>query len=79
MREDGTEENYRCAVTMYPIRDFDKRHKHCPLIEIPPHGRLIDADAFEKHIKEDWNGYDHWIAVEVENRPTVIEAEEGET
>jgi hypothetical protein len=21
------------------------RHKDCPLIEIPPHGRLIDADA----------------------------------
>lgn len=55
VREDGTEENYRCAVTMYPIRDFDKRHKNCPLVPVPPHGRLIDADAllerFEKEEK----------------------------
>ena len=26
----------------------EKRHPDCPLIEIPPHGRLIDADAFER-------------------------------
>ena len=44
-------------------------------IPVPPHGRLIDADAFEAHIKNDWEEYDHWIAVEVENRPTVIDAE----
>lgn len=43
-----------------------------------PHGRLIDADAFEQHIKKDWEEYDHWIAVEVENRPTILEAEEDE-
>ena len=47
-------------------------------ILVPPHGRLIDADAFEKHIKDDWEEYDHWIAVEVENRPTILEAEDGE-
>ena len=52
------------------------RYDGCPLVPIPPHGRLIDADAFEQHIKEDWNEYDHWIAAEVENRPTVLEAEE---
>lgn len=51
----------------------DSLVKHA--IELPPHGRLIDADALEKHIKKDWEEYDHWIAVEVENRPTVIEAE----
>ena len=50
----------------------------CPLVPVPSHGRLIDADAFVKHIKEDWEGYDQWIAVEVENRPPVIPAE-GET
>ena len=26
----------------------DSRAYDCPLIEIPPHGRLIDADAFTK-------------------------------
>lgn len=24
------------------------RPDHCPLISVPPHGRLIDADAFER-------------------------------
>ena len=61
-----------------PESRYEKRADFCPLVPIPPHGRLIDADAFEKHIKKDWEGYDQWIAVEVENRPTVIEAEEEE-
>ena len=43
--EDGTEEYYRCPITMYPIHDFDERHEHCPLVPVPDHGRLIDADA----------------------------------
>lgn len=46
VREDGTEENYRCPITMYPIRNFDERHERCPLIPVPPHGDLIDRDAF---------------------------------
>ena len=25
----------------------DERSEHCPLIELPPHGRLIDADKFK--------------------------------
>ena len=29
-----------------------KRLENCPLIEVPPHGRLIDADAFEKHMSD---------------------------
>ena len=24
--------------------NFEKRPKECPLVEVPPHGRLIDAD-----------------------------------
>ena len=26
-----------------------ERHPDCPLIEVPPHGRLIDADFEEQH------------------------------
>lgn len=26
--------------------EFQKRPGNCPLIPVPPHGRLIDADAF---------------------------------
>ena len=29
----------------------DERSEHCPLIELPPHGRLIDADELMKKVK----------------------------
>lgn len=29
-----------------------QRHPSCPLIELPPHGRLIDADKFAETLKE---------------------------
>lgn len=53
-------------------------------VPVPPHGRLIDADAL---LSLDRQIYDGEIAVgrreyifcfEVEDAPTVIEAEEGE-
>ena len=33
--------------------EVDMRRHDCPLIEVPPHGRLIDADALDKHIYND--------------------------
>ena len=50
----------------------------CPLVPVPKHGRLIDADAFEAFIRKDWDKNDHWIAEVVYSRPTIIPAEEGE-
>jgi len=47
-------------------------------IELPPHGRLIDADALEDFIRKDWDKNDHWIADVVYSRPTVIEADSEE-
>ena len=53
----------------------------CPLIEIPPHGRLIDADEFEKKNAYFWSmdfvnrRYDDTLADLINNAPTVIEAE----
>ena len=59
---------------------MDGRADKCPLVPIPPHGRLIDADAlpWEKQgllaADEDWA-----IPCSViENAPTIIPAEEGE-
>ena len=52
-------------------------------VELPPHGRLIDADALivdlmdrgvEGLQTDDW----HEIQQAVEDAPTIIEAEEGE-
>ncbi len=59
----------------------------CPLVEIPPHGRLIDADVLmenEENIsfKDEWHMTVTEAFVSVKNiahAPTIIEAEEGET
>ena len=66
----------------------DERSEHCPLIELPPHVKLIDVNALLD--EAEWYGeratYDNPMpdgeeAVSVENilnAPTVIEAEEEE-
>ena len=53
----------------------------CPLVEVPPHGRLIDAD--EAHIDADERGFDFWACdADIDSaqeflkaQPTIIEAE----
>jgi len=59
------------------------RHPDCPISNIPtPHGRLIDADAFEKENAYFWNRdfinpkYEDTLADLVNAAPTIIEAEE---
>ena len=70
-----------------------KRRDDCPLVEVPPHGRLIDADAF---IKEECNSCDgacesipcdclNCVAdcrcdftKDIADAPTIIPAEEDE-
>lgn len=57
---------------------------YCPLIEIPPHGRLIDADALNYTMlyKENWmsgTGVEA-LAVwrkDIEDAPTIIPADES--
>lgn len=69
-----------------------RRNEDCPLIPVPTHGRLIDADALTKMCQEmqsiEWNSkaspYSWAYAYEsfegdIDNAPTVIPAEEGET
>ena len=88
---DGLDLKLRCLVTDEDIF-FDakkKRAGNCPLVEIPPHGRLIDADKLE------YNSIGCWARDEVrppqddtewliskydidEETPTVIESEEQE-
>ena len=66
------------------------RQDDCPLIPVPPHGRLIDADAvyniFLGLAQDEWNlntncswaaGFAEAMEI-IENAPTVIPAEEGE-
>ena len=94
------DDEVQCLANRWLWCDGQKRHDDCPLIGIPPHGRLIDADALmhefekaqrtmEQHGREyscsfmsDSNELStEWYCVEdmLENAPTILEAEEGET
>lgn len=50
------------------------RQKWCPLVPIPPHGRLIDADALCDGLVSN-----HPVVIYAKSAPTIIPAsEEGE-
>lgn len=65
------------------------RDENCPLIEVPPHGRLIDADELKENITEEainlrMNGLkgtprstenQRWAIARLDEAPTIIEAE----
>lgn len=65
---------------------WNKRHVNCPLVPVPPHGRLIDADALNALIDQSYpmtdrydvhNGYA--ICQElIKLLPTIIEPEDEE-
>lgn len=64
---------YACILTQCALTST-KRNRNCPLAELPPHGRLIDADALDESLGiEDSDIYVHWT---LESAPTIIEAEE---
>lgn len=76
-----------CRVTGYiPLRKADQDFPNwCPLVPVPPHGRLIDGDVAEViHFTEEGAAekdfYDGilYAADWISNQPTVIPAEEGE-
>ena len=48
-----------CGITKtLDVRSFEKdKLSNCPLIKIPPHGRLIDADAIETELWSVRRGY----------------------
>lgn len=58
------------------------RMPHCPLVELPPHGRLIDADAlrvdhFAPSSTSNMPNYYHVSKAQIDRAPTIIEAEGG--
>lgn len=61
-----------------------RRDKDCPLVEVPEHGRLIEASTFgvvmyqgSKYDNEDFLAGMEYILDLIDNAPTVIEASEG--
>lgn len=59
----------------------NERREDCPLIEIPPHGRLIEKNAVFELIRS-FPNVDRQLPVEfmkaLYELPTIIQAEEGE-
>ena len=72
-----TQGAYICVIT-HELIDNTKREEHCPLVPVPPHGRLIDADALEALF---WDGQCYFtenIKYKIKNIETIFPAEEGE-
>ena len=74
-----------CLITMKTKERDDKPIPDwCPLIELPPHGRLIDADALDVNFGwlDEAKGYKTHITFvysnDIDRAPTVIEASEVE-
>lgn len=61
-----------CSLVFRETHSWDKRAEFCPLVEVKPHGRLIDADALTEVFSE---CHDDWVKHQVEIAPTIIEAE----
>jgi len=57
------------------------RPRTCPLTPVPPHGRLIDADALTTStaVPLDGESYQYAHIDNIKAAPTIIPAEEGET
>ena len=84
----GLQDNYA-----YTILFDSERREDCPLVELPPHGRLIDENDIMKSAEElrksPWyneepyyamrkDGLEMAIEMAVKGAPTIIEAEEAE-
>lgn len=51
---------------------------NCPLTELPPHGRLIDADALKTKRKwtDDFYETEYVEVADIDDAPTILEAED---
>lgn len=56
------------------------RRKDCPLVPVPPHGRLGDLDKLADNMRSATAGMEHRAIImhEIRRAPTIIPAEEGE-
>lgn len=71
-------ERLYCEVTKDEVVRA-KRASDCPLVELPPHGRLIDADVALKSEQPTNVSDEQWaettLARCINNAPTIVEAE----
>lgn len=67
-----------CAITASRTNDVDSRLPDCPLVEIPPYSKLIDANMVYQELLPYSNSFRKSVLKVIENIPTVIESEEQE-
>ena len=71
-----------CALWIHYEERCKKRHPNCPLVEVLPHGRLIDADtAYNQFLNlMDIQGAINpcQLGTILTNAPTIIESDENE-
>ena len=74
----GMEMPKNCFIC--PFKNLEICDEDCPLIEVPPHGRLIDADAMLNDLNKSADDCIEWKnhAMEEENDEMVIRAEATE-
>lgn len=83
------DEDYRgkehCDIGWKMIGKSEEKPDWCPLVPVPPHGRLIDADALAGLFRAKVAGEKglgplmvNLAALCIDNAPTIIPAEEGE-
>ena len=65
---------YGCRALKEMISNDRERLPNCPLVPVPEHGRLIDANALIR----DWPTGFVKTADVINNAPTIIPAEKGE-
>lgn len=64
-----------CGVSIeVMVCQYDKRPDDCPLVPVPDHGRLIDADALMGDLPVEYPS----IVYAIDDAPTIIPAEEAE-
>ena len=70
----GVAVSYKEIDEQIAIQD---RPSWCPLVSIPPHGRLIDADALDSS-ETDFLGNHLVYLVDIDDAPTIIPADESD-
>lgn len=72
------------AAKTKPLMAINPRPSWCPLVELPSHGRLIDADALKDiFFCTEVDGVKTHVATElvntiIDDAPTIIEADESD-
>ena len=71
-----TGESLKCCID-YSTVPWDEKPFDCPLIPVPDHGRLIDADKLKQELQTAGivGTYGTQVLLKIDNAPTIIPAD----